>query len=65
MPEAADSGLDGDRKENHSMLPSSGGKRKKAVAGGHVVLVPWKGCIVDDNMPQQVVACILLTEANS
>eukprot|EP00891_Asterochloris_glomerata_P009147 jgi/Astpho2/9147/fgenesh1_pg.00135_%23_11_t len=35
VPEAADSGLDGDRKENHSMLPSSGGKRKKAVAVLH------------------------------
>ena len=37
MPEAADSGLDDDRKDNHSMLPSSNGKRKKAVAGGDLL----------------------------
>ena len=52
MPEAADSGLDDDRKENHSTLPSSAGKRKKAVAGGHVSVVPKNECTINASMPQ-------------
>ena len=46
MPEAADSGLDDVQKENNSMLPSSAGKRKKAVAGGAVLMVSENRCIL-------------------
>ena len=45
MPEAADSGLDDARQENNSMLPSSAGKRKKAVAGGAMLMVSENSCI--------------------